>query len=256
MASIPETAKTDATRKMTRGPYRTGVRRRDQLVAVAVDVFAEHGYAGGSIRAIAEKAGVSHATLILHFGSKEGLLTAVLAEWDRRTVGNGAEVCLRKPIHSGRDVDRLDLDGQHLCQNAAHFRKFPLVQHNLRREAAEPARRQGPDLLGNNPTAPASDVDPVYPSRAFDGGQRQDADELAHRQLEMELRGHHKRRTILPLLATPYRIEVDEPDLPRRDLRLGHEGLVIQSSLMGASAAAKSSASARYADQPSGFDWR
>jgi len=51
-----------------------------------MDVFAEHGFAGGSLRSIAEQAGVSHATLIQHFGSKEGLLTAVLQEWDRRTV--------------------------------------------------------------------------------------------------------------------------------------------------------------------------
>src|SRR4029453_9492201 len=71
-----------------RGPYRTGVRRREQLIAVAIDVFGEHGFAGGSIRAIADKAGVSHATLIQRFGSKEGLLTAVLEEWDRRTVEN------------------------------------------------------------------------------------------------------------------------------------------------------------------------
>ena len=27
-----------------RGPYRTGVRRREQLVAVAIDVFGEHGF--------------------------------------------------------------------------------------------------------------------------------------------------------------------------------------------------------------------
>ncbi len=81
---MPET-----TRTRTRGPYRTGVRRREQLIAVAFDVFAQHGYAGGSIRAIAEKAGVSHATLIQHFGSKEALLTAVLEEWDRRTVQDG-----------------------------------------------------------------------------------------------------------------------------------------------------------------------
>ena len=56
----------------SRGPYRTGVRRRGQLIAVAIEVFGEQGYAGGSIRAIAERAGVSHATLIQHFGSKEG----------------------------------------------------------------------------------------------------------------------------------------------------------------------------------------
>lgn len=71
-----------------RGPYRTGVRRREQIVSIAMEVFAEHGYAGGSLRSIAEQAGVNHASLIQHFGSKEGLLTAVLEEWDRQTAGN------------------------------------------------------------------------------------------------------------------------------------------------------------------------
>jgi AcrR family transcriptional regulator len=72
-----------------RGPYRTGIRRREQIISVAITVFGEHGYAGGSIRAIADRVGVSHATLLQHFGSKEGLLTAVLQEWDRRTVEAG-----------------------------------------------------------------------------------------------------------------------------------------------------------------------
>src|SRR3954463_11158219 len=69
-----------------RGPYRTGIRRREQIVATAIAVFGEYGFAGGSIRTIADRVGVSHATLLQHFGSKEGLLTAVLQEWDRRTV--------------------------------------------------------------------------------------------------------------------------------------------------------------------------
>ena len=69
-----------------RGPYRTGIRRREQIVATAIGVFGEYGYAGGSIRTIADRVGISHATLLQHFGSKEGLLTAVLQEWDRQTV--------------------------------------------------------------------------------------------------------------------------------------------------------------------------
>lgn len=75
-----------STGTTTRGPYRTGTRRREQIVAVAISVFGEHGFAGGSIRTIADRVGVSHATLLQHFGSKEGLLTAVLQEWDRHTV--------------------------------------------------------------------------------------------------------------------------------------------------------------------------
>jgi AcrR family transcriptional regulator len=78
----------ESEQSRTRGPYRTGIRRREQLISIAMDVFGEHGFAGGSLRTIAEQAGVNHATLIQHFGSKEGLLTAVLEEWDRRTVEN------------------------------------------------------------------------------------------------------------------------------------------------------------------------
>jgi len=78
-----------STGATARGPYRTGVRRREKILAVAITVFGEYGFAGGSVRTIAERVGVSHATLLQHFGSKEGLLTAVLQEWDRRTVAGG-----------------------------------------------------------------------------------------------------------------------------------------------------------------------
>ncbi len=70
----------------SRGPYRTGVRRREQIIGAAAAVFAEYGYAGGSVRTIADRIGVSPASLLQHFGSKEGLLLAVLEDWDRRTV--------------------------------------------------------------------------------------------------------------------------------------------------------------------------
>lgn len=72
-----------------RGPYRTGIRRREQIVSAAIEVFGEFGFAGGTIRSIAERVGISHAALLQHFGSKERLLMAVLQEWDRRTVEDG-----------------------------------------------------------------------------------------------------------------------------------------------------------------------
>lgn len=70
----------------SRGPYRTGIRRREQIIDAATAVFAEYGYAGGSVRTIADRIGASPASLLQHFGSKEGLLMAVLRDWDRRTV--------------------------------------------------------------------------------------------------------------------------------------------------------------------------
>ena len=57
-----------------------GSKRREQIVATAITVFGEYGYAGGSIRTIADRVGISHATLLQHFGSKEGLFAAIVAE--------------------------------------------------------------------------------------------------------------------------------------------------------------------------------
>ena len=73
-----------STTVRSRGPYRTGIRRREQIIDAATAVFAEYGYAGGSVRTIADRIGVSPASLLQHFGSKEGLLMAVLEDWDRR----------------------------------------------------------------------------------------------------------------------------------------------------------------------------
>ena len=69
-----------ATRR--RGPYRNGRRTHAQIMEVAARVFAEHGYAGASLRQIAGEVGTSPASLLQHFGSKEGLLLAVLEEWE------------------------------------------------------------------------------------------------------------------------------------------------------------------------------
>lgn len=79
-------ARANTTVSGGRGPYRTGLRRREQIIDAATAVFAEYGYAGGSVRTIADRIGASPASVLQHFGSKEGLLMAVLADWDRHTV--------------------------------------------------------------------------------------------------------------------------------------------------------------------------
>jgi AcrR family transcriptional regulator len=53
-------------------------------VDAAVELFSRHGARGTGIAAVAARAGVTGATLLHHFGSKEGLLQAVLEERDRR----------------------------------------------------------------------------------------------------------------------------------------------------------------------------
>ncbi len=72
----------------TRGPYRTGIETRRVLLENAIRVFAEHGFRGGSLRMIAESVGAPASQIVNHFGSKDGLLTAVLDHWDAQQVAD------------------------------------------------------------------------------------------------------------------------------------------------------------------------
>lgn len=56
---------------------------RAALIAAATTVLGEHGYAGTSMRAVAERAEVQLSLVHYHFGSKRGLLAAVLDELTR-----------------------------------------------------------------------------------------------------------------------------------------------------------------------------
>lgn len=77
--------------KAVRGPYQNGIRSRRKIIESASHIFASHGYNSGSLRQIANGVGVTPAALARHFGNKEGLLSAVLENWD-------ADAQARNPI--------------------------------------------------------------------------------------------------------------------------------------------------------------
>jgi len=55
-------------------------RSRERLLRAAVAVFDRKGYAAASVREIVEQAGITKPALYYHFGSKEGILVAILEE--------------------------------------------------------------------------------------------------------------------------------------------------------------------------------
>src|SRR5260221_14699305 len=67
-----------------RGQAVRGAERRAAVLEAAIAVFAERGYRAGALGDISEKMGLSPAGILYHFGSKEDLLLAVIAERDRR----------------------------------------------------------------------------------------------------------------------------------------------------------------------------
>ncbi|WP_063920585.1 TetR/AcrR family transcriptional regulator [Nocardia salmonicida] len=68
----------------TRDAEQAGEARRARILSVAMKLFAENGYRGTSLAAVAEAAGITRSGVLHHFSSKEALLSAVLVERDEQ----------------------------------------------------------------------------------------------------------------------------------------------------------------------------
>lgn len=53
---------------------------RDQILAAALEVYAQHGFRGATTRRIAHAAGVNEVTVFRHFGSKDALLAEAITD--------------------------------------------------------------------------------------------------------------------------------------------------------------------------------
>src|SRR6476469_8959785 len=95
MASSPARVDHDVT------PNRRGARSREAVLDAAESLMAEHGYEAATVAALVERSGIPPSSVYHYFGSKEGILLAVmergaerffadLPTWDRR-LGSPAE---------------------------------------------------------------------------------------------------------------------------------------------------------------------
>ena len=67
-----------ATARTTVTPNRRGTRSRETVLDAAERVMAEHGYAGASRNGIVKEAGIPISSVYHYFGSKDGVLLAVM----------------------------------------------------------------------------------------------------------------------------------------------------------------------------------
>jgi AcrR family transcriptional regulator len=86
-----------ATGKRPRGPRRDGVQAREAILDAAREQFAQHGFGGATMRAIAAQAGVDLALVSYYFGSKSGLFVE----------------SLRLPVNPAAAIDALLAEGTH-----------------------------------------------------------------------------------------------------------------------------------------------
>ncbi|WP_243076429.1 TetR/AcrR family transcriptional regulator [Microbacterium sp. SS28] len=66
----------------TKGTYAKGSARREEILATALQVIAEKGYHGTTLRGIGRELGVEPAHILYYFASREDLLREVIERWD------------------------------------------------------------------------------------------------------------------------------------------------------------------------------
>ena len=62
------------------GAVRAGSERRDEILAIAAQLFAERGFAATTVREIADAAGILSGSLYHHFDSKESMVDELVHE--------------------------------------------------------------------------------------------------------------------------------------------------------------------------------
>jgi len=82
----------------------SGAERREQLMGVARELFAERGYDATPVEDVAERAGVTKPVVYEHFGSKEALYTTVADREVRALVDRIKEAL--SPGHPHRTIAR------------------------------------------------------------------------------------------------------------------------------------------------------
>jgi AcrR family transcriptional regulator len=124
----------DRTRQ-TQAERRAATRTR--LLAAATALFAEHGIDGVSVDAVAAAAGRTSGAVYDHFGSKHGLLLALLDDWSGALV---AVMAAQFEI-SADMTERLGAVWDNVCADPSEgVRRLFLLEHELWLRAARDTR--------------------------------------------------------------------------------------------------------------------
>jgi AcrR family transcriptional regulator len=110
---------------------------RERLLEAAADLFAGHGIDGVSVDAVAAAAGRTSGAVYDHFGSKHGLLLALLDDW------SGALVAVITAQFEMSDAmgDRLGAVWDNVCADPTEdVRRLFMLEHELWLRAARDRR--------------------------------------------------------------------------------------------------------------------
>src|SRR6266508_6790353 len=81
--------------------------RPEEIVAAALDVFVERGFAAATLYDVARRAGVTKGTIYLYFESKEALFKAVVRETIVPVIAQGEALAQSFPGSARELLERL-----------------------------------------------------------------------------------------------------------------------------------------------------
>lgn len=166
-------------------PNKRGARSRQAVLDAAEGLIAEHGYEAATVAALVDEAGVPASSIYHYFGSKEGVLLAVMQrgaerflglvpDFDRR-LGSQAEhletLVQTTAATLERNPDFLRILVVMAAQpvDTAEGGKVRRVVNGVREMALERLREQMEVVFGLDSTSPAADQLARFALATFDG---------------------------------------------------------------------------------------
>lgn len=100
-----------------------GTSSRDDILDVAGQIMSSHGYEGTSIAVLSKATGLNVSSIYWHFGSKAGLLAALMERGAQRFLGDLESVLVAAPGHQTPQA-RLRWVMGRFCETFAVHREF------------------------------------------------------------------------------------------------------------------------------------
>ncbi|GGU98656.1 TetR family transcriptional regulator [Actinomadura cremea] len=113
--------------------------RRAQIVAAAVQVVAEAGYANASLARIAEQAGISKGVITYHFSGKDEILRLVVTGFFERAWSHMEARIAAEPTALGQVRAWIGAQLEYFDAHRAEFLAMSEIVHNHRGEDGAPA---------------------------------------------------------------------------------------------------------------------
>lgn len=149
-------------------PYGVGVKRREEILEAALELFSVHGYRGAPIADVAAKVGLSVAGVLHYFSTKENLLAAVLQRRD--------------------DIDAPWFEDKWAETGSLRLATLELMHRNMHE----------PHVLRLFVTLSAESTDPTHPSHEYFRNRYRVSREIFARTLEQAKAGGEVVKTVSP----------------------------------------------------------